>query len=180
MGRRPKHPHLRMVEGNRGKRKIPTPPKPESSRPPCPAFLQKEARRHWKYLCHQLEKMGILGSSDQAVMVACCMEWEIAVLATRALQNQQREQDGISQQTARDKGEEIPPGKMTTGNWSDAFLAKTTNGNLVQQPLLGIANAAWDKCVRYACLLGCSPTDRAKISIETPKGKSLREELLGY
>jgi len=179
MGRRRKHPHLRALEGNPGKRNIPTPPKPESSRPPCPSFLQKEARRSWRYICHQLEKMGILGSSDQAIMVGYCIQWEIAVLAVRALQEQQREQDKITQQIARDLGKEIPPAKMAVGNWSDAFLAKTSNGNLVQQPLLGIANAAWDKCVRYASLLGCSPTDRAKISVEAPKGKSLREELLG-
>jgi P27 family predicted phage terminase small subunit len=179
MGRRPKHPHLRAVEGNRGKRSIPTPPKPDSSRPPCPAFLQKEARRAWKYLCHQLEKMGILGSSDQAVMVAYCIEWEIGVLAVRTLHEQQRQIDATEHQTAVDAGKEIPLAKMSAGNWSDTFITKTTNGNIVQQPLLGIANAAFDKCVRYASLLGCSPTDRAKISIEAPKGKSLREELLG-
>lgn len=179
MGRRPKHPHLRAIEGNRGKRKIPIVPMPESSRPPCPAFIQKEARRAWRYICHQLDNMGILGSSDQAIMVAYCIQWEIAVLATRQLQQVQRIEDAIAQKIARDKGEEIPPGKMVSGNWSDVFLAKTSNGNLIQNPLLGIANAAWDKCVRYASLLGCSPTDRAKISIEAPKGKSLREELLG-
>lgn len=179
MGRRRKHPHLRAVENNPGKRKIPVVPKPESSRPPCPAFLQHEARRAWRYLCHQLERMGILGSSDQAIMVGYCQQWEIMVLATRRLQELARAIDREAAELATAAGNSIPPGRMERGDWSAAFVQQTTNGNVIQHTLLGVANAAWDKCVKYASLLGCSPTDRAKIDLEAPKGKSLREELLG-
>src|SRR5512137_1404170 len=95
MGRRRKHPHLRLAEG---KRSHSTPinmnvPKPPSSRPPCPMFLQPEARKAWKYLCGQLERMGILGTSDQAIMVTYCQMWEIAVLSTKRMQSIATERD---------------------------------------------------------------------------------------
>jgi phage terminase small subunit len=181
MGRRRKHPHLRLAEG---KRSHSTPinrniPKPLSSRPPCPMFLQPEARKAWKYLCEQLERMGILGTSDQAIMVTYCQMWEIAVLSTKRMQAIAAERDRKTAELAAKNGVEIPPGRMSTGDWSDAMLATTSNGNVINNPLLGVANTAWERLVKCASLLGLSPTDRAKLTLEAPQGKTLREELLG-
>lgn len=181
MGRRRKHPHLRLAEG---KRSHSTPintniPKPPSSRPPCPVWLQPEARKAWKYLCGQLEQMGILGTSDQAIMVAYCQHWEIMVLATKRMQAIAAERDRKAAEAAHKAGKEPPPSRMKSGDWSDAMLATTSNGNVINNPLLGVANAAWERLTKCASLLGLSPTDRAKLTLEAPKGKTLREELLG-
>jgi P27 family predicted phage terminase small subunit len=180
MGRKRKDPHLRLIEG---KRSHSTPinmkaPRPEKSRPPCPAFLQLEARKAWKYLCEQLDRMGILGTSDQAVMVVYCQQWETAVLATRRMLQIAEERDRKAAELAAKNGAKISKGRMKTGDWSDAMLATTTNGNVVNNPLLGVANAAWEKVLKCASMLGLSPTDRAKLTLETPKAKTLREELL--
>ena len=180
MGRRRKHPHLRLMEG---KRSHSTPintniPKPPSSRPPCPAWLQPEARKAWKYLCEQLEKMGIIGTSDQAIMVVYCQQWEIAVLATRRMLEIAAERDRKAAEAAERAGKEQLPARTESGDWTDAMLATTSNGNVVNNPLLGIANAAWERVVRCASLLGLHPTDRAKLVLQAPKGKTLREELL--
>jgi P27 family predicted phage terminase small subunit len=58
------------------------------------------------------------------------------------------------------------------------MLATTSNGNVINNPLFGVANAAWERVVKCASLLGLDPTDRAKLTLEAPKGKTLREELL--
>ena len=180
MGRRRKDPHLRLIEG---KRSHSTPintniPRPPSSRPPCPAWLQPEARKAWKYLCEQLEKMGIIGTSDQAVMVSYCLDWEIMVLASRRMLEIAAERDRKAAELAERTGKEPPPGRMKLGDWSDAMLATTSNGNVVNNPLLGIANAARERLGKWESMLGLSPTDRAKLTLEAPKGKTLREELL--
>jgi phage terminase small subunit len=181
MGQKRKDPHLRVVEG---KRSHSTPininvPRPEKSRPPCPAFLQPEARKAWKYLCEQLDRMGILGTSDQAVMVVYCLQWETAVLANKRMLQIAADRDRKAADLAARSGQEIPPGRMASGDWTDAMLATTTNGNLINNPLLGIANAAEERLLKCASMLGLSPTDRAKLTLETPKAKTLREELLG-
>lgn len=178
---RKKHPLLRKVEGGRSHS---TPinmnyPKPASSRPPCPAWLQPEARKAWKYICEQLERMGILGTSDQAVMVSYCLDWEIMVLATRRMLEIAAERERKAAELAAKAGIEIPPGRMSKGDWSDAMLATTTNGNVVQNPLLGVANAARERLGKWESQLGLNPMDRAKLTVEAPKGKTLREELLG-
>lgn len=178
-GRHPKDPKLRLVENNRGHRPIPNVPRPESSRPPCPMFLRHEARRAWRYACEQLERMGTLGSSDQGVIVTYCQQWEIAVLATRRMQDIAWEMDRRAAEKATQLGQEPAPGRMSRGDWSDAFLTQTTNGNVIQSALMGVANAAWKESVRCASLLGFSPSDRARINLPAPTGKSLREVLLG-
>ncbi len=178
-GRKPKHPDLRVIEGNRGKRPINMNiPRPPSSRPPCPAWLQPEALKAWKYLCEQLEKMGIIGTSDQAVMVCYCLDWEIMILASRRMQEIATDRDRKAADAAERAGKEPSPGRMKLGDWSDAMLATTGGGNVINNPLLGIANAARERLCKWASMLGLSPTDRAKLTIEAPKGKTLREELL--
>jgi P27 family predicted phage terminase small subunit len=179
-GRRRKHPDLRIIEGNREHRPInKNIPRPAAARPPCPAWLQPEARKAWKYLSEQLGKMGILGTSDQAIMVAYCQHWEVVVLATRRMIEIAAERDRKAADAAQRAGKEPPPARMKTGDWSDAMLATTSNGNVINNPLLGIANAAWERLLKCASLLGLSPMDRAKLTLEAPKGKTLREELLG-
>jgi phage terminase small subunit len=146
---------------------------------PCPGWIQPEARKAWNYLCGQLEKMGILGTSDQAIMVAYCQQWEIVVLATKRMQSIATERDRKAAEAAEKAGKEPPPGHMSLGDWSDAMLATTSNGNVINNPLLGVANAASERLFKCASLLGLSPTDRAKLTLEAPKGKTPREELLG-
>ena len=179
-GRKRKNPLLRLAEGKRSQS---TPinmniPKPPSSRPPCPGWLQPEARKAWKYLCGQLEKMGIIGTSDQAVMVAYCLDWETAVLAQKRMQQVASEMAEAARKKAEAAGIAPMEGRMESGDWSDAFLMKTTNGNVVQSALMGVRNAALERLTRCASMLGLSPTDRAKLTLEAPKGKTLREELL--
>jgi len=62
------------------------------------------------------------------------------------------------------------------GRWADAetqlnastLIIETTNGNLIQNPLVGIANKAMLNVVKLACEFGMTPAARAKVQAAPP------------
>ena len=155
MGRRPKHPDWRIVEGNREHRPIdPNIPRPASMRPPCPRMLDPVAKRHWRYIVGELEQMGILAHSDQSIIAAAANAYSRWYRAEEQLKAIAKEPDQYTE------------------------VMKTKAGNWIQNPIVGIANAARDALVRYEAELGLSPTSRARIKIEKTQTQSRRERLL--
>jgi P27 family predicted phage terminase small subunit len=72
-GRKPKPSALRVIEGMRGHRPLPTgEPKPEGTMPPCPKWLSKGARVHWRQLAPQLLRMGVLTRIDGTSLACFC------------------------------------------------------------------------------------------------------------
>lgn len=75
-GRKPKPTHLKVLDGNPGKRPInKNEPKPEPLAPACPAFLDAVAKAEWKYIAPKLEKLGLLTKIDRAALAAYCICW---------------------------------------------------------------------------------------------------------
>ena len=75
-GRKPKPTNLKILEGNRGKRPLPTnEPKPDPVAPKCPAWLHKDAKKEWKRIAPQLEKLGLLTQVDMAALAGYCESW---------------------------------------------------------------------------------------------------------
>lgn len=73
MGRKPKPTAIKILEGNPGKRKLnDREPTPNKKAPPCPKWLEDEARKEWKRLAKALEAMGVLSEVDMAVFAAYC------------------------------------------------------------------------------------------------------------
>ena len=74
MGRRgppPKPTRMRLLEGNRGKRRINEyEPQPERTRPPCPKWLPPEARKAWRNIVDKLERMRLLTVAEEHALVA--------------------------------------------------------------------------------------------------------------
>jgi P27 family predicted phage terminase small subunit len=58
------------------------------------------------------------------------------------------------------------------------LLSMTTNGNLVQNPLVGIANKAMSDMVRYAAEFGMTPSTRTRLG--TPAAVRLRDPAEDY
>lgn len=72
-GRPPKPTHLKLLEGNPGKRPInKNEPKPLPISPASPAWMRSSAKTMWKTLAPQLEKLGLLTSIDGAALSAAC------------------------------------------------------------------------------------------------------------
>jgi P27 family predicted phage terminase small subunit len=140
-GRKPLPSHLKVIQGNRGKRPI----RAETiqigpSLPMPPPHLCDEAKVEWGRVAPMLFNLRILSDADVAALTAYCQAWATFKKATEAL-NIMAQND-----------------KLTQG-----LLIKTTNGNAIQNPLLGIANKAASDMVRFAAEFGMTPSARARI-----------------
>ena len=75
-GRKPKPTAVKALEGNPGKRSLNTgEPKPEKKAPRCPAWLAGEAKKEWKRMAGQMEKLGILTEIDMAAFAGYCQAY---------------------------------------------------------------------------------------------------------
>lgn len=76
MGRPPKPTHLKLLEGNPGKRAVNRDePKPAVKAPSCPRHLIGEARREWKRISRELLALKLLSEVDRAALAAYCQAW---------------------------------------------------------------------------------------------------------
>ena len=72
-GRKPKPTAIKVLEGNPGKRKLnENEPKPVMKAPPCPQWLEPEAKKEWRRLAKALEAMGVLTEADMAAFAGYC------------------------------------------------------------------------------------------------------------
>jgi P27 family predicted phage terminase small subunit len=144
MSPKPKAAHLKLLEGNPGRRPIPIEPKPEISEtiPEAPAFLSADARMEWQRVASQLHCLGLLTVVDVASLAAYCQAYGRWLTAERA----------IAAMAERD---------LVTG----ALMIKTTKGNAIQNPLVGTSNQAARDMVKYAAEFGLTPAARARIGL---------------
>ena len=75
-GRKPKPTDIKILEGNPGKRKLnENEPKPLTKAPPCPNWLEPEAKKEWRRLAKALEAMGVLTEADMAAFAGYCQSY---------------------------------------------------------------------------------------------------------
>ena len=75
-GRKPKPTAVKLLEGNPGKRGLNAgEPKPEKKAPRCPAWLEAEAKKEWKRMAKQMERLGILTEIDMAAFAGYCQAY---------------------------------------------------------------------------------------------------------
>lgn len=148
MGRRgpPKKPTaLRVIEGNRGKRPInKNEPQPEVGMPPMPVELagDADAVAMWREVSPELYAVGVLTTVDGPALSAFCLAWAVFIKAQRRLNAQARNDDSVM---------------------AEGLLVKTKSGNIIQNPLLGIANVARRDMLKAAAELGLTPAARANL-----------------
>lgn len=151
-GRKPKPTHLKLVTGNPGKRALPkAEAKVAPALPSPPPHLSDEAKVEWGRVSEDLYKVGLLSVVDRAALAAYCHAYARWVQAERA----------IAEMAKRDQ--------LTGG-----LMIKTTNGNAIQNPLVGTANKAAADMVRYAAEFGMTPSARSRINAEPPQGEEDR------
>jgi len=75
-GRKPKPTHLKVVQGNPGKRALPAnEPKPKRDRPRKPANLDGTASKIWDVLAGETDNMGVLTTADGPALRMLCEAW---------------------------------------------------------------------------------------------------------
>ena len=76
-GRKPKPTAVKILEGNPGKRKLNEhEPQPQRKAPPCPKWLEPEAKKEWRRLAKTLEAMGVLTEADMAAFAGYCQAYD--------------------------------------------------------------------------------------------------------
>ena len=75
-GMKPKPTNIKILEGNPGKRKLNEhEPQPQRKAPPCPKWLEPEAKKEWRRLARTLEAMGVLTEADMASFAGYCQAY---------------------------------------------------------------------------------------------------------
>lgn len=144
-GRKPKPAHLKLIEGNPGKRPIDEAKEIQpvaGDLPAPPDVLCADGAEEWNRIAVQLRNLGLLTVVDHAALAAYCAAFGRWIQAERAL----------SKMRKRDE--------LTAG-----LMIKTSNGNAVQNPLVGVANKAAADMVRYAAEFGMTPAARARLAL---------------
>ena len=143
-GRKPKPTHLKLVTGNPGRRPMnKAEAKPAPNLPSPPPELSDDAKVEWGRVSEELYNLGLLTRIDRAGLAAYCQAYGRWITAERV----------IAEMAARDRA--------TSG-----LLVKTTNGNAIQNPLVGTANKAMSDMMRYAAEFGMTPSARSRINAE--------------
>lgn len=142
---RPRKPTaLKLVMGNPGKRVLPkNEPKPPVSRPSAPEWLLGQARDEWTRVVGRLADVGLMTDLDVGALAAYCQAYGRWVQAEQALERF----------AARDA--------QTHG-----IIIKTSNGNAVQNPLVGAANVAMHLMHRFAVEFGMTPSARSRLDVD--------------
>jgi P27 family predicted phage terminase small subunit len=140
---RPVPPHLKVLTGNPGKRRIAPGIEPEQPEnlPEPPPFLNEDAANEWWRVAGELRTLRLLTALDIAPLAAYCQSYAHWVMAERLL----------AEMAARDPAR-------------GALLVRGTAGSAMPNPLLKIARLAAEDMVRYAAEFGLTPRARTHLS----------------
>lgn len=154
-GRKPKPAHLRVIQGNPRDKPIRQEPQPTRELPEPPVFLTADAKEEWRRVSTELFNLGLLTRADVQPLAAYCQAFGRWIAAERA----------IARMAEKDA--------LTSG-----LMIKTTNGNAIQNPLVGTANKAAADMVRYAAEFGLTPAARARLAVGPTPERSKFDGLL--
>lgn len=126
---------------------------PPNKAPIMPSWLSKEAQIVWRRTIKMLKAKGTLTETDGTYILLYCQAY---IEYKEVLEY------------IEDMGKTL--GKGTKG----ILLTTTQNGNLIQNPIIGIRNKAWEKLCKAAEKLGLPPSARPptqQAEIKTKKEK---------
>ena len=138
-GAKPRPTHLKVLDGNPGKRPLnQNEPKPKPISPTPPSWLRPIAKTMWKHLAPQLESLGLLTIIDGYALECACESYATWVICEKFI---------------------IRNG-MT-------YEATTKSGTLIQKrPEVQISNSALLAFKSFAAEFGLTPSSRSGINIK--------------
>lgn len=154
-GKKPQPTHLKLIKGSNLRRVN----REEAIVPPGipdpPDHLGEEARLEWDRICDDLYTAGILTKIDRAILALYCDAYGRWVTAVRLVHEMARKEAAI----------------LGDRQNSHGLIMKTIKGNVIQNPMVGIANKAAVDCARFATDLGLTPSARSRVKA-VPSGGS--------
>lgn len=165
-GRRPKPTAIKEFEGQRGhrtkaelaKRELEPKPAPGAK---CPHHLSAEARKEWRRITPELERLGVLTMVDESALAACCQLWGRHVELEK----------GIAKEGMYiDTPVITKAGEMVLDQDGKPYTTQEKNPKVAESRLT--LSAYRNYCVEF----GMTPSSRARISV--PKDESKTEDIL--
>ena len=147
-GRKPTPRNLRLLRGNPGNHHInENEPQPDIVIPEPPEHLGDIAKAEWNRLSEELYRLGLISELDRSALAAYCQVYARWVEAEDTLK------------------------RMSTPQNPGGLLLKTSNGNIIQNPLVGASNKALQMMHKFLTEFGMTPSSRSRVSATPPKGK---------
>lgn len=133
MGRKATPTHLKIVQGNPGKRALPKrEPKPAGPLPPPPAALNDDGLREWRRLTTELLSVKLTTALDWQALASYCVAHQIWV-------------DAVEQVKTR------------------GSMVKSPKGFPLQNPYLAVVNKQTELMHKIGGEFGLTPSARARI-----------------
>lgn len=110
-------------------------------RPEPPAFLCEVAQQEWSRMSEKLYVLGLITEVDVAALVGYCEAFAMVVEITNLLEKR-----------AEEKGVAFK------------YLSQTTNGNIIQNQLIGTRNTAFKLMKDFMVEFGMTPSSRTKVT----------------
>lgn len=128
---------------------------PPHKAPTMPSWLSKEAKIEWRRIVRILKSQGTLNEMDRTLILLYCKAYTEYIEVLEVIED-----------------EGVKTGRGPKG----ILLLKTDKGNIIQNPLIGIRNAAWKRLCDAAKLLGISPSGRAPVQQQENKTKEEKKK----
>lgn len=128
---------------------------PDVEIPGCPKHLLPEARKEWKRITPELEKLRLIAKIDRAALSLYCQSWARWVWAEQMLARAQASA-AAKMAEAESRGEQYCGG--------DGYVVATPNGHLGYSPHWVIANRAMDQVDKFLASFGLSPSSRSRVT----------------
>lgn len=137
-------------------------PKPAPIVPKCPGWLKPEAKRVWKELVPELQRIGALTIVDGEALAAACQSWAIWVETEKFF----KEKDPEASQKATDEAGRkvtVPYGRTY------AYTNKAGATNLLPRPEVAIGQRALADFRAFCSEFGITPASRTRINTKIGK-----------
>ena len=145
-------------------------PKPDlgTEEPGPPDWLCDVGAGEWRRLARQLWLNGLLGREDVQAFAAYCDHFANAARFREILKQQRAEEERVKRLQATwdafgGDGERPEPATDL-----QASVIRTSNGNYVQNPIVGSANVSTREMMKIAIEFGLTPSSRTRIDV--PRG----------
>jgi len=157
-GTKPKPVNLMEFEGNPGKRALNKNEPKFKGGATCPPWMLPEAKREWKRLSPELERLELLTVADQAAFAAYCHFWAVFGMAAKIIK-------GRAPASIIEIGD-----KAIKVQDAGGLTITTEKGNVIQHPAVGIANQACKQMLNFATQFGFSPSARRALVTDKNDG----------
>ena len=132
---------------------------PDIELPDCPRHLLPQARKEWKRIGPELERLGLVSRIDRAALALYCQEYAWWVWQDEALQ---RDLERVAEKRAAFDADPANLNEPWTGG--DGFMLPTPNGSWTYNPHWVARNKHALLLDRFLASFGMSPSARGRVT----------------